>query len=87
MEYYLIGHTFVVYTDRKPLIYLKAFKDIVNKRFRWVEYLECVNTVIRYIPGEENILSDYLSRNIKIDEEAWKVIDLNLVSYSEDELM
>ena len=25
----------------KPLIYLKAFKDIVNKRFRWVEYLEC----------------------------------------------
>ena len=41
LEYYLIGHTFVVYTDHKPLVYLKAFKDIVNKRFRWVEYLEC----------------------------------------------
>ena len=73
-EYYLIGHQFVAYTDHKPLIYLKAFKDIVNKRFRWIEYLESVNTIIRYIPGAENIISDYISRHIKSDE-AWKVID------------
>ena len=53
-EYYLIGHQYFVYTDHKPLIYLKAFKDIVNKRYRWIEYSESVNTVIRYIPGAEH---------------------------------
>ena len=30
-----------------------------------VQYLESVNVVIRYIPGKENVLSDYVSRNIK----------------------
>ena len=84
-EYYLIGHQYVVYTDHKPLVYLKAFKDTVNKRFRWIEYLESVNTVIRYIPSAENIISDYISsRNIKPNE-VLKIIhacylDLNLVT-------
>ena len=90
-EYYLIGHQYVVHTDHKPLIYLKAFKDIVHKRFRWIEYLESVNTVIRYIPGAENIISDYISRNIKSDEVSQIIdacyLDLNLITYTEYELM
>ena len=59
-EYYLIGHPFIMYTDHKPLIHLKAFKDIVNKRFRWIQYLESINTIVKYIPGDQNILSDYI---------------------------
>ena len=90
-EYYLLGHDFVVYTDHEPLIHLKAFKEIVNKRYRWIAYLESVNIIVRYIPGKKNVLSDYVSRNIKT-EEKWNVIDvnyveLNRVSYTEDELL
>ena len=33
-----------------------------------------MNTVVRYIPGNENIVSDYMSRNIQ-EEERWQVID------------
>ena len=44
-SFYLVGHQFIVYTDHKPLTYLKAFKDIINKRSRWIEYLESFNTV------------------------------------------
>ena len=49
-------------------------KEIVNKCYRCIEYLESVNTVVRYIPGNENIVSDYMSRNIR-EEERWQVID------------
>ena len=44
-SFYLVGHHFIVYTDHKPLTYFKALKDIINKCFRWIEYLESVNTV------------------------------------------
>lgn len=37
---YLMGHDFVVYTDHKSLVQLKSFVDLVNKWFRWIEYLE-----------------------------------------------
>ena len=81
----------MVYTDHKPLIYLKTFRDIVNKRFRWISYLETMNAKILYIPGKENILSDYISRNLKI-EENWSaidvgVVDLELLSYNKEEVL
>ena len=72
-------------------MHLKTFKEIVNKRYRWIEYLESMNTVIKYIPENENIVSDYISRNIQ-EEERWQVIDacyleLSIVSYSEEDII
>ena len=29
-----MGHDCVVYTDHKPLVHLKSFRDLVNERFR-----------------------------------------------------
>ena len=90
-EYYLLGNKFVVYTDHQPLTHLKAFKEIINKRFRWLLYLESVNTVVRYIPGKENILSDFVSRNIKEEEKLNVInvafIELNMASYTKEELL
>ena len=65
-EYYLLGHKFVVYTDHKPPIHLRAFKELVRNRFRWIEYLESLNLCTHYIPGKDKILSDFISRNFKI---------------------
>ena len=56
-SYYLVGHQFIVYTDHKPLTYLKAFKDIINKRFRWIEYLENILVIIS--------LQYYIRRNME----------------------
>ena len=64
-EIYLLGHQFLVYTDHKPLSYLKEFKDIQNRRFRWISYLEEMGARVRYIPGKENVVADFLSRNIQ----------------------
>ena len=33
-ETYVLGYDFIVYTDHKPLINLKGFKDVVNRRYR-----------------------------------------------------
>ncbi len=60
----LLGHQFVVYTDHKPFSYLKDFKDIANRRFRWISYLKEMGTLIEYIEGKDNIVAYFLSRNI-----------------------
>ena len=89
-EFYLVGHKSVVYTDHKPLIYLKTFRALADKRIRWINYLENINTVIRYIPGKENVLSDFISRTIK-KEEVLNVVNcyslqLDLCSYDQNDL-
>ena len=33
-EIYELGYDFIVYTDHKPLINLKGFKDVANRRYR-----------------------------------------------------
>ena len=89
-EFYLVGHKFVVYTDHKPLIFLKTFRALVDKRIRWINYLENINTVIRYIPGKENVLSDIISRTIKKGKVLNVVncysLQLYLCSYDQNDL-
>ena len=80
-EYFLIGIKFKCYTDHTPLVHLKAFKSVVNKRYRWIQYLESLNTVILNILGQENVVSDYISRNVIKEEEKFAVIvdDMDLI--------
>ena len=72
------------------MIFLKTFRALVDKRIRWINYLENINTVIRYIPGKENVLSDFISRTIK-KEEVLNVVNcyslqLDLCSYDQNDL-
>ena len=87
---YVIGHEFYVYTDHKPLIYLKTFRDILEKRYRWIQFLEDLGTKILYIPGKENVVSDFVSRNPK-EEKPLDVltcmIELNALNYSVGEIL
>ena len=90
-EFYLLGNEYALYTDHEPLIYLRTFHNIVKKRFRWIEYLESMNVKVFYIPGKENIVSDFISRNLK-EQKAWSVIDvgvvdLDLTNYDMNELL
>ena len=79
-EFYISGNEFVVYSDDQPLGHLKSFRDIVNKRFRWIAYAERMNVKILYIPGKENIISDFISRNIK-EENPWLIIEAGVVNF------
>eukprot|EP00795_Rhopilema_esculentum_P008901 gene8901-16529_t len=54
LEVYLYGAAFMVYTDHKPLTYLNSFKDILNRRYRWIEYLQEMGVKIAYVSGKEN---------------------------------
>ena len=85
---YLLGQQYVVYTDHKPLTYLSSFKELVERRYRWIAFLEEMRCVIRYIPGKDNIISDFISRN-GINEEPLKILSviLDSVKFSSDELL
>ena len=78
---YLYGHDFITYTDHKPLIYLKTFKDIVNKRFRWIQYLEELGAKLVHVPGRENVMADFISRNIK-ETPPWKAINCFAIEFN-----
>ena len=75
-EVYVLGHAFLVCTDHKPLLHLQTIRDFVYKRFQWIKYLEEMNTKIRYICGKENIIADFISRNID-NEKPWIVTHSN----------
>ena len=65
-EVYLMNSNFIVYCDHKPLVNLKAFKNILSKRHCWIEYLEEMNVKINYLSGFKNIVADYLTYKNKI---------------------
>ena len=73
-EVYLMNSNFIVYCDHKPLVNLRAFKNILSKRHRWIEYLEEMNVKINYLPGFKNIVTDYLSRNLQ-KQDPWKPLN------------
>ena len=81
-EVYILGHDFIVYSDHKPLIHLKSFRELVNRRFRWIQYLEEIQVKIRYVEGKDNVIADYLSRSIKHDS-PWDVISCNSIELSQ----
>ena len=62
---YLCRHDYIVYSDHKPLTENFYLRDIYGRRFRWLSYLQETNARVVYVKGKENILADFLSRNIK----------------------
>jgi transposase InsO family protein len=59
---YLIGSSFVVYTDNNPLSYIKTAK-LNATELRWVSQLDQFNFKIKYKSGKTNSNADALSRH------------------------
>ena len=49
--------------DHEPFLCLSAFKNVLNKRFRWIHYMESSETRLRYLPGTQNVVAGFISRN------------------------
>lgn len=61
-NYYLDGHKFCIKTDHKPLTWLKTITDKNRRLFNWSIKLSTYDYAVEYIPGEDNIEADALSR-------------------------
>ena len=61
---YLYRHEYIVYTDHKPLTQQFYLRDVHNRRYRWLCHLEEWNAKVVYVKGEENVVADFINRNI-----------------------
>ena len=62
-SYYILPQLeIIVYTDHKPLQYLKNFCTKNQRLVRWHLFLQNYNLDIRHVKGEMNVLPDLLSR-------------------------
>ena len=63
-EMYLKGHDFVVYSDHEPLTHLSTARELINKRYRCIEYLEKSAQLSDTYQGKKTV-TDYISHNLK----------------------
>ena len=62
MKSFLYGIPFVIYTDHKPLVYLHNASHHNSRLSRTLDDLKDFEFELRYKPGRDNIVADYLSR-------------------------
>jgi hypothetical protein len=63
----LQGAKFTWLTDHKGLIHLLNQKNVSGRQARWLEKIGEFDFEVKYIPGEENLLPDALSRMYATD--------------------
>ena len=61
-RHYLQGNVITIVGDHKPLLEIKTQKNLSPKQARWLAFLETFDYSLKYVPGEENIGPDALSR-------------------------
>ena len=84
-HHYIACSHFTVLTDHKNLIHLFALrgKDVNTRLWRWATKLSEYDFTAKYIPGPENIVADFLSRNgatvlcLEVDEAMRIAADTN----------
>ena len=91
-EIYILGYDFIVYTDHRPWLCFSAFMDVFNKIFRWNQHMESLGARLRYLPGNQNVVADFISRkNIndakKLDVLRFSVLELSAASYKHEDLV
>jgi hypothetical protein len=66
-RHYLLGRKFIARVDHRPLIYLMK-----NERSRlidgWMDLLMSYHFITEYLPGENNVIADMLSRSFDTDD-------------------
>ena len=61
-RHYLFSQSVVVYTDHRPITFLRSLKEPKGSMARWIARLQEFNFELRYRPGADNHVADCLSR-------------------------
>lgn len=76
---YIYGRHVIVHSDHKPIvsIMLKDFEKIKNNRLKRIKTKLAVYDIeVKYLPGKEMFIADYLSGdyidNCKVNDESYK---------------
>ena len=64
-----------ILTDHKPLVYWNLKPPVSDRHSKWIVAVQGLNIDIAYIPGEQNVLADFLSRPEKVLAPKTRFID------------
>lgn len=62
-SHFLSGRQFEILTDHKPLVHLIQMKNPSPRQHRQILYLSQFDFVVSHLPGKQNVVADFLSRN------------------------
>jgi RNase H-like domain found in reverse transcriptase/Reverse transcriptase (RNA-dependent DNA polymerase)/Integrase zinc binding domain/gag-polyprotein putative aspartyl protease len=65
---YLEGTAVILHTDHEPLTWLQTQKSLNRRQARWLEFLSRFQYEVVYVKGDENVVADALTRNLRIHE-------------------
>ena len=66
---YLLPNHFTVFTDHKNLQYLFSYTGHkLSKLQRWMIFLQQFDFTAKFLPGKQNFIADYLSRDNQLDK-------------------
>lgn len=77
--YIIDGHHVTIRTDHKALEIINRGKMFTPRVWNWIIQLQNYDIDYQYIPGRENFIADYLSRNMKHDRNQIE-IHVNLIT-------
>ncbi|KAL1129792.1 hypothetical protein AAG570_012736 [Ranatra chinensis] len=66
---YLLGRKFIIKRDYKPLVWVDKMEKTSGRISRWKEVLAAYDYEIVHTKGKDNVLADYLSRQVNAIED------------------
>ncbi|MEM7469106.1 MAG: reverse transcriptase domain-containing protein, partial [Pseudomonadota bacterium] len=61
---WLLGMSFTILTDHKPLLHAINMKSPTPQQTRWLSYISEFDCTIEHVAGADNIVADLLSRSV-----------------------
>ena len=65
-RFVVLGYPITVRTDNQPIIYLFKSNECCGRLAKYLAAIQEFNIKLKYLPGKENCMADFLSRNVNV---------------------